>query len=459
MWGENQPHRTTTESLGSYIKGIPLGYIPKTIIDAITVTHKLGLRYLWVDSFCILQDSKEDKAREIAQMRHIFHDSYVTIIAACARRVSDGFLHDRRETVRMSVRDESLLPFRCPDGSIGTVHAVQMGPLPTYREPVETRAWCLEEDILSRRKLIYAMHTLLYECQTIRRDNVDGVPSFIKPYYASSISRLPSGISSATMGCHPSADDIGNSWYQILGLYSERTLTKPQDKLIALAGVAETFSQFWPDSKYLAGLWSHQLPGSLLWKSYGIRRHCNRHGAPSWSWASIDGPIDPSPLFYPPGSFCAAIIHCDVTPARSDNPFGDIIDSSLVLKTKIKPAIWEEKDGFGKFLSVAWMSADDLKCTETWVSDYKAFVVGNWDDEDPSSERTRNVYLAIVHERSDHGIIAIDGLVLVPVINQITNTQRYDSPGYNVFRRVGKFVDCSERFWMPKEEDRCIKII
>ncbi|KAK0471153.1 hypothetical protein IW261DRAFT_1572377 [Armillaria novae-zelandiae] len=48
----------------SYVwgEGIPSENIPKMIIDAIIVTHKLGFRYLWVDSFCILQDSEDDKA-------------------------------------------------------------------------------------------------------------------------------------------------------------------------------------------------------------------------------------------------------------------------------------------------------------------------------------------------------------------------------------------------------------
>ncbi len=74
------------------------------------VTHKLGLRYLWVDSFCIVQDSEDDKAREIAQIRWIFRNAYVTIVAACAETVRDGFLHDRRPAVRELIIDEGSLP-------------------------------------------------------------------------------------------------------------------------------------------------------------------------------------------------------------------------------------------------------------------------------------------------------------------------------------------------------------
>ncbi|SJL15802.1 uncharacterized protein ARMOST_19307 [Armillaria ostoyae] len=62
VWGCEQLHCTMGQNLESYIKGIPLEYIPKTIMDAITMTQDLGFQYLWVDAFCIIQDSKDDKA-------------------------------------------------------------------------------------------------------------------------------------------------------------------------------------------------------------------------------------------------------------------------------------------------------------------------------------------------------------------------------------------------------------
>ncbi|KAK5991752.1 hypothetical protein PT974_07786 [Cladobotryum mycophilum] len=53
VWGEDQPHKTTFQNIGSYISCINLQCIPRTVIDAITVAHELGVRYLWVDAFCI----------------------------------------------------------------------------------------------------------------------------------------------------------------------------------------------------------------------------------------------------------------------------------------------------------------------------------------------------------------------------------------------------------------------
>ncbi len=270
MWGENQPECTKTTNLDSYsyTEAIPLQKIPKTISDAITVTRKLGLRFLWVDALCILQDSREDKAREIAQIRRIFHDAYVTVIAACARKVSDGFLHDRRVT--MAAWGSTLLPFCCPDGGIGTMQLQGLRTAP--EEPVDERTWCLEERALSPRRLIYATHTLLYECQT-SHDNINGAPNFVELCNAEDIPRLPDSV---FLGSEFGLVDLDNhkAWCDILETYTLRALTKPRDRLVALSGIVEQFHRAWPQSRYLAGLWEHQLPGTLLWFNRGkLQRH------------------------------------------------------------------------------------------------------------------------------------------------------------------------------------------
>ncbi|KAK0502226.1 heterokaryon incompatibility protein-domain-containing protein [Armillaria luteobubalina] len=296
VWGGKQPHSTTTENVESYIKvDIPLENIPSTVMDAITVTQKLGLQYLWVDALCILQDSKDDKAREIARIRHIFRDAYVTIIAACTHKVSDGFLHVRTEGItRWGIKESMLLPFRCPDGGIGTIGLQQKDEAP--KEPTDERAWCLEERVLSPRKLIYASHTLQYECQAIHV-NVNGSCNIIKPDYFHNVPRLPDLTSDAVQGNLDGdlsvEDEVRKAWVNILQMYAQRTVTHPEDRLVAFSGIVSHFQRYWLDSRYIAGLWEHQLPSSLMWYSRlgtECRPPCYR--APSWSWASIEGAVD-----------------------------------------------------------------------------------------------------------------------------------------------------------------------
>lgn len=84
---------TTNSTLHDHLLALPR-HFPKTISDAIEVCRKVGIRYLWIDAFCIIQDNSCDKLDHIASMGSIYKSSTVTIVAASAERVTDGFLAD-----------------------------------------------------------------------------------------------------------------------------------------------------------------------------------------------------------------------------------------------------------------------------------------------------------------------------------------------------------------------------
>ncbi len=241
-------------------------------------------------------------------MRRIFHDAYVTIIAACAHKVSDGFLHDRRVTMaEWGSLESTLLPFRCPEGGIGTMQLRDLRTAP--EEPVDERAWCLEERALSPRRLIYATHTLLYECQT-SHDNINGAPNFVELCDAEDIPRLPDSVFLRGLrSVELDLDDKSSlkAWCDILETYTLRALTKPRDRLIALSGIVEQFHRVWPQSRYLAGLWEHQLPETLLWFNRGSSSAITeentvrlRGAGPRWTGES-------SRACAPMRTFCAAL--------------------------------------------------------------------------------------------------------------------------------------------------------
>jgi len=70
--------------------------------------------------------------------------------------------------------------------------------------------------------------------------------------------------------------------------YSACDLTMPDDKLIALSGIADEMLLVFKDD-YLAGNWRSQFPHILMWTGGKSRPRPLR--APSWSWASVDGKI------------------------------------------------------------------------------------------------------------------------------------------------------------------------
>ena len=82
--GANGPCRTTKDNFNEHMRGIAWDKLTKTIQDAICVTHALGLKLLWVDSLCIIQDDQSDWENEAAKISDVFAGSELTIAAVAA---------------------------------------------------------------------------------------------------------------------------------------------------------------------------------------------------------------------------------------------------------------------------------------------------------------------------------------------------------------------------------------
>jgi hypothetical protein len=55
-WGKEQPYTTTTSTLSSRLKALDWDALPRTFLDAIKVARTVGVKYIWIDSICIVQD-------------------------------------------------------------------------------------------------------------------------------------------------------------------------------------------------------------------------------------------------------------------------------------------------------------------------------------------------------------------------------------------------------------------
>ncbi|KAI0633199.1 heterokaryon incompatibility protein-domain-containing protein [Trametes polyzona] len=350
VWGPGiQPQRTTIDNLSTYLDHIELAQLPQTIRDAIHVAYSLGFRLLWVDSLCIIQDSREDKHREMAHMRRIYRNASLTIIAASAPDVAEGFLQERP-----APKVVYTLPFPCSTSfepqhapgqlatrpaRVGTIHFTHTGDYMYVKDPIHGRAWCLQEILMSPRSLIFTSRTLQFRCQTttfnlggaFHRTSWDDLrlPDILfdlKPI------RLPHGSERWR--------DVWMAWGRVLQEYTLRAVTFPSDKLVALAGLAEDFHRIL-DTDYLAGLWRSNILLDLLWKrdTFSFRSSQSRsfcrppaYRAPSWSWASSEVPIcfhrQPEYAEY---QAMAEVINCETQLADETLPFGEVIGGSLVL--------------------------------------------------------------------------------------------------------------------------------
>jgi hypothetical protein len=55
----------------------------------------MGIRYLWIDALCIIQDDGTDKHKEIPELAKVYRNATVVIGAARARSAGQGFLGPR----------------------------------------------------------------------------------------------------------------------------------------------------------------------------------------------------------------------------------------------------------------------------------------------------------------------------------------------------------------------------
>jgi hypothetical protein len=113
-WGGIQPLQTNKHTLDDWTINIPVSKLPKTIQDAIITTLKIGLKFLWVDGLCIVQDDGAEMAKEIALMPEIYRNAEVTISAAKSSGSHEGFLANIESPLPLDM--VFRLPLRCPDG-------------------------------------------------------------------------------------------------------------------------------------------------------------------------------------------------------------------------------------------------------------------------------------------------------------------------------------------------------
>ncbi|KAG8670949.1 hypothetical protein FPOAC2_04239 [Fusarium poae] len=300
-WGEgNRSARTTQNNMEQRKKKMDLREFPKTIRDAIEITRRMKIRYLWVDAVCIIQPDNdgetEDWMKESANMATYYSNSYICIAASSAEDSSEGILIERKV---------AKFPFRewCdPDGRpIKSPHDSRR----IFRNPLLERGWCLQEWLLSPRILHWTKNGLIWQCRhgffwegqkdfceegPERISGHSGIPSrFINdcPFKMGLSDQASTSISHILESTKNHA--LGYHWSYLIQSYNQMNLTKPEDRLAAIHGIATCLSNRHKVG-YFAGIFEHKTMNGLLWsKAPNAERLTKIEGFPSWSWASAKG--------------------------------------------------------------------------------------------------------------------------------------------------------------------------
>lgn len=282
--------------------------LSRTIQDAIKMTRILGLRYLWVDAICIIQDSEGDWESQAADMCNIYSGAFVCLSVDKAVDDDAGFLERRNLQEIRGCRHPSLWsdnrwiipslpdPGRTLDNSI-----------------LSRRGWILQERVFPCRIIHWTAYEIIWECFT-------EILSERWPYTRLGSEHPWPGIQKwanfryevqcrtmSTVGTPiepPSLVRPFFDWYRILEDYTTRNLSRQLDKLPALSGLARlVFANQAGRSTYIAGLWTHDIPKGLLWSRKRIdpssqsptkqlaSSDVREYQAPSFSWAALNCPV------------------------------------------------------------------------------------------------------------------------------------------------------------------------
>ena len=85
---------------------LPLRTLSADIKTAISTAQRLGFRYIWVDSLCILQDSEDDRQQECAAMASVFRNAALTIVLD---QITSASLEGKAEGLKTSDKPDNTL--------------------------------------------------------------------------------------------------------------------------------------------------------------------------------------------------------------------------------------------------------------------------------------------------------------------------------------------------------------
>jgi len=166
-WGasvEHPPFRTLRKDpsgrgheLATFLKGIPYDQLPATFKDAVNTTRALGIRYLWIDSICIIQGDDGDFSEEAKRMEDVFSCAYCVLAASRATSQHDGFLKARPQREYLTFQRDAEKPFYVCQPIDDFSRDVLEGSL-------NRRGWILQERALARRTVFFTENQTYFEC-------------------------------------------------------------------------------------------------------------------------------------------------------------------------------------------------------------------------------------------------------------------------------------------------------
>ncbi|KAJ4362550.1 hypothetical protein N0V83_010644 [Neocucurbitaria cava] len=301
MWGENHEEqlRLLEKDLASFQKDIPWDRLcaSSTFKEAIRVTCTLGYRYLWIDSLCIIQDSKADWHHEAGRMAIVYGNATCNIACLFPPNTTTTATSQPQPKTREDPRGWNPCILRAASPTRQGLYVeynkdtspFSAGQIWLQQEtwPLFHRAWTFQEYLLAPRTLLVGHQNLMFQCSELFCDELLGVvgdghglkidrekPSLgtdlgKSKYFPASIGVVAIAATSGAgkgggMTEDPAVMAFVREWWIVVNEYRARKLSFATDRVIAFAGIARAYAQL-GRLTYLAGVWYECLALSLMW--------------------------------------------------------------------------------------------------------------------------------------------------------------------------------------------------
>lgn len=416
IWGsgpENQRpvYRTLRSNYNARTtSGIARDTLPACFRDAIDVTERLEIPYLWIDSLCIIQEDAQDWAAEAGCMADVYRNSFLNLSATASSSSKDQFpsMIQTQNSLTQSFQAPRLHEPRF----ISTEWTGHFSGNYQIFDPhfwndrvsstrLASRGWIFQERALAPRVLHFAFDQVLWECAESERaeEFPVGIPArFIDAgrrgfkWQLSPDLPQPSTVVDGSDSFSEQHRVLNSKWAKAIETYTRCELTHAQDKLVAISGVVKVLADYFQDD-YVAGLWRSNLVGGLCWRvpemrrstqelipsglyarRYEISRRPTKYLAPSWSWASVDGEITTGPFLSLREAFSGL----------AQDQRGDVIMRSVVDEPDVDFTPITHLNAFGEAIRTEMRLSGTLYQLQATSTEFEAIVFHYFGSSEPA---------------------------------------------------------------------------
>lgn len=377
-WGGQVAVQLKGETRSQLSSGYLVDSLPRTFADAVRITRRLGLRYVWIDSLCIEQDSEEDWRKESQTMDQVYSHSWCNIAASASKDSSVGCFFNWNTKFAQPFEADTLWTGDLDRHRTFVPHTFlrkEMWSTYVYEDVLDQRGWVMQERILPARQLSFTKAGVFWECRCLLAnphlpekfppdDQRHFYKDFPKKLEELATNQPPVSIwdrENASITRHHKIQKIHRAWNHILEAYSRGKLTKATDRLVAISGLAKKMREVVGD-EYLAGLWKSRFFPQLCW-SVNVSEDEFFHSlrrprpllAPTWSWASTLQPIKTEWISETTNRL-SEVLEVDLQHPTHDST-GEVIGGFLRLRTVLEPVNLSQSDNKPgcRFSFQAWM--------------------------------------------------------------------------------------------------------